>query len=307
MTTDFSVLSNKACKYILAIVNNRSITAAAKTLYISQPALTKYIKVIEGNLGFPLFIHIGHKLELTWQCERILDYARHIAQLEDKLMMEMTDWRDAQRGRIRIALPKLRSPFLLPKIIPQFRQLYPNVDIELHEMHAKYLEELLYSGEADFVILNTPPKRADTVSEFIRYDEMFLATPSTHPFALDPIKQKGLSKQDIYTLQNEEFILQPTEQRTRQIANYIFDSIKLEPRVMLVTSSIQTAVNLVAQGCGLCFVAETYCKQFNFPVEPCYFPLKFEYPRIQINIAYLKNTYVTDYFKTFLSIVRENL
>lgn len=64
MTTDFSVLSNKAYKYILAIVNNRGITAAAKTLYISQPALTKYIKGIERNLGFPLFTHIGHKLEI---------------------------------------------------------------------------------------------------------------------------------------------------------------------------------------------------------------------------------------------------
>lgn len=62
------------------------------------------------------------------------------------------------------------------------------------------------SGEADFV-LNTPPKRADTVSEFIRYDEMYLAAPSTHPFALDPNKVKGLSKQDIYQLQNDEFIL----------------------------------------------------------------------------------------------------
>lgn len=58
-------------------------------------------------------------------------------------MVEMTDWRAAQRWRLHIALPKLRSPFLLPKIIPQFRLLYPNVDIELHEMHAKYLEEML--------------------------------------------------------------------------------------------------------------------------------------------------------------------
>lgn len=77
----------KELSYILCIAKNQSITKAAKELYISQPALSKFLQKIESETGIKLFHHINNQFTPTYAGECYLEYANRIMTIKKIGMM----------------------------------------------------------------------------------------------------------------------------------------------------------------------------------------------------------------------------
>ena len=92
MNYDIYNIGNKTMQYLMAIKNYKNITAAANSLYISQPALSKYLQNLESRLGIQLFNRIGYQFYLTYEGVRFLEYAQRIISLEQCLSDEITSW-----------------------------------------------------------------------------------------------------------------------------------------------------------------------------------------------------------------------
>ncbi len=307
MNYDIYNIGNKTMQYLMAIKNYKNITAAANSLYISQPALSKYLQNLESRLGIQLFNRIGYQFYLTYEGERFLEYAQRIISLEQCLSDEITSWKTEYMGRLRIALPSLRSQYLLPKFVPIYRKKYPNVELQIYEESSNQLEDMLAEGAVDFAILNFEPKRPDTVVLNVRKDPLYLAVPADHPLTSAGIytDDSEFPKIDLQLFRDEPFILQSPAQRTRQIANQIFQREGITPKILFVLKSIEASVNLVGQGCGVCFLAETYVRNLHVPISPKYFSLLQETPMIYLGIAYNKNIYMPQHFTDFLRIAAE--
>ena len=80
-----SMLDLKDIDYVLAVAQYQSVSQAAKALFISQPALSKYLGNLEKRLGVPLFDRSGRQLALTEAGELYVKYAREIARSADGL------------------------------------------------------------------------------------------------------------------------------------------------------------------------------------------------------------------------------
>lgn len=102
-------------------------------------------------------------------------------EIEQELQNELSDINKQKQGRLRLALPVLRSPNILPRILPPFSRQYPNVDIIITELHSGFLENMLLDGDVDFAILNDVPKDPRIVAEHIRDDEVMLIVSPSHP------------------------------------------------------------------------------------------------------------------------------
>lgn len=106
----------KEYSYIITIAEEGSLTKAAQKLFISQPALSLYIKGIENQLGFKLYNKLNNKLIFTYEGERFLNYAKEIIQLEDKFFSEIESIRQLKSGRVKLGIASSRSILIFPRL-----------------------------------------------------------------------------------------------------------------------------------------------------------------------------------------------
>ena len=300
---------NRAMQYVVAIEHYGSITKAAQALYISQPSLSKYIRNLEERLGFQLFKHAGGKTIPTKEGQVFIHYAKQIGDIEHRMTNELTDMIYKNHGSLRLAIPHLRSAHLIPKIIPPTQEKYPDVKIEIYERHSEHLERMLIDGVVDFAILNTEVKSAGIHSEKLYEEEILLVVPQNHPSAHQGVltENSRYPQIDIALFAEDKFILQPPEQRTRQIADVIFDMAAIKPNVLFTTRSIETAILTVANGCGICFAPESYIKHLRVDTPPTLFSLKYSQARVTLNLAYFYGLHMPDYITDFSSIIRKTI
>lgn len=307
MSNNIIYNENRAMQYVLAVDRCRNITLAAQELYISQPSLSKFIHNLEARLGFNLFTRIGGQLMPTREGEIFIAYARQICDIEHRMSNELTDMIYHNHGCLRLALPHLRSAHLLPKIIPEFLKNFPGVQLELYELHSQYLEKLLTDGKVDFAILNSELKSSDIYSELLISEEIVLVVPDDHPARQACVRTPGHRYPliDIRLFENEAFILQPKEQRTRQIADSIFELANIAPPILFTTRNIETAVLNVAQGCGVCFAPESYIAHISTPRKPQLFSLGYPQAEVMLILAYFQGTHMPGYMLAFADILRK--
>ena len=301
---DLSCIENKSLKYLLKIYECGSISAAADALYLSQPALTKYLKNLEDRLGLRLFNRYGRKLVPTWEGEQLIDYAKEISAIERRLANDVTNMENARKGRIRIALPVFRSGHILPEIIPDFVSKYPDVELEIVESSSQSFDSLLLEGKADFAFVNKISPLPEIETEVTREYEFYIVKARAEGDAV--YDENGeYPYADIIDYRDESFILQTPKQLTRQYADYIFKEAGFEPKLLFTLSNIEAAAMVCASGCGVCFVPGTHLYRLEVLDRLTCRRLRASAPALQFGIAYLKGMYMPEYFRYFLSLARK--
>lgn len=299
-------ISNKNLEYIVALAQQKTISAAAESVFISQPAMSHFIHNLEEKLGFKLFNRVGNQYIPTYEGERCIFHARRIMALEAQMFNELVEIKKEGKGQIRFVLPTLRSAYILPHLVSSYHRLHPNVELIVQETHSRFLEKILVDGEVDFAIMNIAPKNPEVVSEFICHDEVLLAVPKHHPLARMGKRQANsrFDLIDIGLFRDEPFVLQKTDQRTRRTSDQILKKHELTPSVLLETRSIEAALGIVANGSAVCFIPETYVYQENWENQIHFFSLGEPEALHSISIAYLKNTYRPKYYQDFIEEVK---
>lgn len=146
--------------HILKIINDeKSLSKAAKRLFISQPALSLRLKNLEKEFSVPLLIRHAGGVYFTPQGEALLHYAdKALVQLEEAKkkiqQMEITT-----SGKIRLGISSVIAKFKLAPLLKQFRRRYPAIEIELITGSSTLkLPELLRKGKLDIAILRGSPE-----------------------------------------------------------------------------------------------------------------------------------------------------
>jgi DNA-binding transcriptional LysR family regulator len=296
-------------EYVKAILDQGNLTKAAEALYITQPSLSMYIKSMEDRLGVKIFNHIGKKFELTYAGEKFIEAGREILFIRDNFMNELSNILKNDYGRLRVAIPLLRSSYLIPAIVPKFKEKYPNVDVELMEDHSSVLEEKLINGEADIGILNKPNRELNLDYEVISEEEQLLAVPQNHPLADAGISRKGTHYKwiDITQFESERFILHFPEQRTGQLSKKIFEEYNMNPKNIIRTRNIETAINLTSVGFGVSFISESHLKHIQNSEKLRFFSIGNPTITSGFIVAYRKNSTLSPYARTFIEICKEQI
>ena len=170
-------------EYIIEIANQRSISKAAASLFVSQPALSKYVQRMEESLGVRLFQRVGKQFILTYAGERCVEKARQILSLHEQMVNEMRDISMSRAGKIALGVPMGRTDFFMSGIMPRFRTQYPQVVVDIYEGNTRRLLRQVHSGELAMALCNY--NDVDLFSDELRYvdlspEEMVLAVPAGH-------------------------------------------------------------------------------------------------------------------------------
>ena len=209
-------------KYILTLAETRNMTRAAEKLYISQPALSHYLKCVEDELGAQLFDRSTAPMSLTYAGRCYVERARAILLENEQLKRQMRDITQHMSGKLTIGTSRDRASYMMPRILPEFAALYPGIEIEVYTASGKKLFEELRTGRVDMVLL--PLAGQDDLkglsSELIYSEELVLAARAGRVADEDRIPGKNAVKSD--ALNNAEFFLLFPEHAMRSFCNRYF-------------------------------------------------------------------------------------
>lgn len=124
-----------ALSYFQKTAELQHLTKAAEALHISQPSLSHTIKVLETELGVPLFSRSGRNIVLTRYGEILLRHTNRIMQELNGAQKELADTKEAQKLTVTISL--FAASMIIPAFLTRFRQEHPDIRFEILQQHNK--------------------------------------------------------------------------------------------------------------------------------------------------------------------------
>jgi LysR family transcriptional regulator, cys regulon transcriptional activator len=141
-------------RYLAAIVeNDLNITAAAERLHTSQPGVSKQLKQLEDELGFPIFLRQGRTLtKVTPAGKRVIDRALKILKEVQSIKRLAEEQKGDGRGSLAIGTTHTQARYVLPPVIRKFREKYPEVELHLHQGTSEQIADMASRDRIDFAI-----------------------------------------------------------------------------------------------------------------------------------------------------------
>ncbi len=141
-------------RYLAAVAQSGlNITAAAQKLHTSQPGVSKQIKLLEDELGFQIFVREGRNLtRITPAGQQVIERALRILQEAQSIKDLSRELRDENRGSLSIGTTHTQARYVLPDVIRQFLERYPQVRLNLHQGTSEQLAEMVAQDRIDCAV-----------------------------------------------------------------------------------------------------------------------------------------------------------
>ncbi|MBC2594464.1 LysR family transcriptional regulator [Ruficoccus amylovorans] len=134
---------------LVEVVRQGGFSAAARTLGMTQPTVSKAVGQLEHECGARLLDRLKEGVRVTDAGACVLRRAKMMLTERDHLNDELAELRGLESGRLRLGLPVLGSSILFAPQVAEYRRRYPGIDIELREHGSRHLEEQVRSGEIE--------------------------------------------------------------------------------------------------------------------------------------------------------------
>ena len=281
--------------YIVA--KNGNITRASKELLISEPAVSKSIKNLEGYLGAPLFTRTKKGVNLTTEGITLYEYISKGIEYFKNGEAKFNELINLESGTIRIGInTTLTKEFLMP-YLETFHKLYPNINIEIRTNLTSELKSMLKDGLIDMHILNLTNE--ETKNDF----NIIKCKTITDCFVSNkPIKEKISIKE----LNNYPLILQDKNSNTRKFLDDFANKyeITLKPKIEIGSYYLVSEFSRIGLGIG--YVTKNYIKNNLDKKELFIVPIKEKIPSREIGILLNKNTTPNFSTKELIKIITQN-
>ena len=218
-------MTGRELLYVKTIADEKSITGAARKLYVAQPSLSQALQKLEEQIGTPLFKRTTGGLTLTYAGERYYYMACQILKMYEDFETEVSDINNLRTGRIQFGITNHLGMLLLPQIMKRFQEICPFVEVQVAEDTTAILEKRLLSGELDFLVMHAPAQIQETriQYEILQRDPFVLVLSPDHPLVEKAVPHEGSPYPvlDIRLLADEPMIRLNPEQRIRQVTDAV--------------------------------------------------------------------------------------
>jgi LysR family transcriptional regulator, cys regulon transcriptional activator len=239
-------------RYLAAVVQNGlNITTAARKLHTSQPGVSKQLKLLEDELGFPLFERDGRNLTgVTAAGQQVVDRALRILEEAQNIRRLSADLKDDKSGSLSIGTTHTQARYVLPPIVQQFRAGYADVDLHLHQGSTEQIAELAKLDRIDFAIATGGGELFAGLVLLPCYRwQRRVVVPRGHPLA----KERAVS---LEALARYPIVTYTFSFGGRSSLPALFESAGLKLRVALTASDADVIKTYVRLGLGVGIVAE---------------------------------------------------
>jgi len=301
--------------YVYTVYTEKSFSAAAKKLFVTQPTLSMTVKKIEKELGIKIFDRASTPLKLTDEGQIYIKTVEEIRLAEKNLADKLLDISDLRAGHVTVSGENFVSSFILPEVIMRFSQKYKGIDVAIVESNSPDLRNRLLDESIDLLVAHDFDQELYTARELFSED-VLLAVPSSFEinrrfadFAMthnEIITDEHLSKApiDLFEFRNEDFLLMKVGNDMCRRASLICAEAGFTPNARITLDQLITAHNLANAGLGVTFVSDVLVKKTN--MSNCvYYKLESKYAKRKMSIGYKKNRYINRAAKAFVETALE--
>ncbi len=288
----------KHLQYFLEVTRLGSFTQAANHLYITQPAISRIIKSLEEEVGFPLFIRSRKQLILTEAGRVLFEHAKQFDQQYKAMHYELEQMQQLNKGHIRIGLPSITNSFFFSHLIAAFHEEYPEITFQLEEDGSKRIEEQVLEDSLDFGVVVFP-----TIHDEFHYysflkEGLKVIVPSTHELADKQQIRVNNLKHESFIMFNKDFSLRDSIVTACKNAGF-------EPRIISETSQLDFIEEMVASNVGITLLPESTSTELTNDVKA----ITVENPTVVWDLALIwkRNRQLPEVMKEFIRFAKEKL
>ncbi len=288
-------------KYIYTIYRLKSVSLAAKELYISQPALSRAIKKAESELGTPIFNRKTLPLSLTPEGKLYITAIEKMMQIEKETEERVNDIGHMHGGTLRIATSTHLSFYVIPKVLKVFHKEHPQVDIHIIMTDTDKLYEHLEKETADLIFISEVQTPEDYCTIDILEEKFVVAMPhhmvtkSLLPYSVNHNElvsgkyDRNKEINDMTLFHGIEFIYSPPNTNIQKKRKILFEKLDISPYITSNAGRQQLNFNLMCSGFGALLTTDANIATMPPNSKCIYFVLGDSNAKQKFSITYPKN------------------
>lgn len=239
-------------RYLCAIVDHGlNVSDAAAALFTSQPGVSKQVRQLEDELGVRVFVRTGKRIAaVTAAGEAVIAMARRALREIENVKRVGAEYKNENEGTLAIATTHTQARYALPRVVLEFKQRFPDVQLSIHQGSPTQICEMVVNGDADFAIATEAigDYRELVMLPCYRWNRCVVTTPD-HPLLLvEPLTLDAIASYPIVTY---DFAFSG-----RSVINKAFSRAGLEPNVVLTAIDSDVIKTYVELGLGIGLLAK---------------------------------------------------
>lgn len=243
-------------QYFIKTAEVLHFTQAAELCFVTQSGLSQQIKKLEEELGMPLFIRIGKKVQLTEAGSVFLIHAKQIIENVQSGKQAIDDLNEMIGGELRIGVTYIFGLLVLP-IVNLFAKTYPNLKIVVEYGSTEPLEHKLLNNELDLVLVISSKEIKPTIQKIPLFrSNLVMAVAKTHPLAV-------LDKISFRKIADYPLVLPVRGFSSREFLDDLFLKNNMKPKVSIELNAVHALLQLVEESDWVTIVTEKALKGWD--------------------------------------------
>jgi DNA-binding transcriptional LysR family regulator len=226
-----------------------SFSRAAEALSISQPAVSKGVRELEGQLDCALLERGSGGVRTTEAGELLLHHAKAVFAAERAADEAIRSLRGLEAGSLALGASTTIATYYLPELVGRFHRAHPAIELVIRSANTREVADLLREREVDLALVEGPVDDAQFEVKPWRVDRLIAVAAPSHPLA-------GCSKPPGHDeLSGALMVVREIGSGTREVVLDGLTRAGVRPGRMVEVSSTEAVKRLVAAGVGLAFVS----------------------------------------------------
>ncbi|MGG0669932.1 LysR family transcriptional regulator [Sporosarcina koreensis] len=239
----------------VTVAEKKSFSRAAEEHHMTQPAVSQYIRQFEDQIGARLLERTNKYVRLNKAGEIVYHHAKEILALYTKMQNLVDDLANKASGPLSIGASYTFGEYVLPRIIANLQQTYPDVQPTVKIGNTATVADLVASHQLDIGIVEGKFNAARLIVEDFAEDAMVIVCPVDHPLAF----RKELL--EMTELEQETWIVREHGSGTREAMDNLFELHKIAPTKLMDFSSTQPIKESVEAGLGISLLSHWSIKK----------------------------------------------
>lgn len=282
----------KQLEYFMTVCQELHFTRAAEKLGIAQPSLSQQIRVLEHDIGTPLFDRIGKKTVITDAGKILLNHCYNVFHELSQAKAAISELQGLKRGTLKIGALLTVVNYLLSPSVIAFHRKYPDVELSIQGLRTGDIYHGLLQNELDLGIVFLPMEHDELETIPLYKENLALAVPIDHPAA-------GQASASLHILKEAPCILLPKTYFLRQLIDNQCRTLGFTPQLAMEMTTMESITDMVEKGIGITVLPKDYlvCTD-NKRIKVI--PLQNPSLTIQIGIVYRKNKFLCAASRVFM-------
>ena len=306
-------------KYVYEVYLHKSFSQAAKTLFVSQSAVSLMVRRAEERTGCQIFDRSTIPFTLTEEGKFYISNVEKLRKVENDLYAYFDDRRQLRTGRLTLASSTFYCSYYLTRIANAFKKKYPGIHFDIMEGDGAYLKQWLLNGRIDFLFSAIPIEEKDMRHCFFAFEDLVLAVPAafvdvnrriaSYQLSYECVRTGDFLKDEyravpLWELSESPFVTLTREGSELYRRSYsICRNAGFTPKVELYLSQIMTAYYMVAAGVGAAFVRSSLLNMVPENKDVIFYKVGDPLARRPINLVYNGNRYINHAMQAFLNFI----